>query len=57
MRIYEITQPGTPHKWVTTCCFAAMEFCHAFGYMGFRLYSYKDPKYTGGEIKNIISIC
>jgi len=41
-RLYEITirENGKISKrWITTCCFKAMEFCHAFGYAGFGLYS------------------
>lgn len=41
-RLYEITirdNGNITKKWITTSCIRAMEFCHAFGTIGFGLYS------------------
>lgn len=55
MRTYYITLPGTGREWITTCCFAAMEFVHSCGPVGFRLFSKFDPDRTK-ELKEVTPI-
>lgn len=52
-RVYFISIPGSFKRWCTTNCFAAMEFTHSFGTVGFNLFSKVEES---PEINEVIAL-